>query len=196
MFDDIWKQLFLTLSNNRKMQKNVEMHTKKQNSGCFRNSSCFWFFQLMPLIPMPIKHVRAAKPQRRARFFGNTHFALQKMKKTLNLQVELKSVELVKQCKSHSAFQIPFKIPFKILKELVNITLDKHAPLKKRCVRADQAPFMNKKLSKNIVKTPCPSAPVAILFFFRGLKLNSKISVGKCIKKLNLPGLVDISPGN
>ena len=43
-------------------------------------------------------------------------------------------------------------IPFKILKEPVNITLDKHAPLKKRHVRANQSPSMNKKLSKEIMK--------------------------------------------
>ena len=43
-------------------------------------------------------------------------------------------------------------VPFKILKGLVNITLDKHAPLKKRYVRANQSHFMNKKLSKEIVK--------------------------------------------
>ena len=42
--------------------------------------------------------------------------------------------------------------PFKILKESANITLDKHAPLKKRYVRANQSPFMNKKLSKEIMK--------------------------------------------
>ena len=40
----------------------------------------------------------------------------------------------------------------KILKESVNITLDKHAPLKKRYVRANQSPFMNKKWSKEIMK--------------------------------------------
>ena len=43
-------------------------------------------------------------------------------------------------------------VPFKILKELVNITLDKHAPLKKRYVRANQSAFMNKKSSKEIMK--------------------------------------------
>ena len=42
--------------------------------------------------------------------------------------------------------------PFKILKKSVNITLEKHAPLIKRCVRANQSPFMNKKLSKEIMK--------------------------------------------
>ena len=34
-------------------------------------------------------------------------------------------------------------VPFKILKESVNKTLDNHAPLKKRYVRANQCPFMN-----------------------------------------------------
>ena len=43
-------------------------------------------------------------------------------------------------------------VPFKILKESVNITLDKHAPLKKRYVRANQSPFMNRKLSKEVMK--------------------------------------------
>ena len=43
-------------------------------------------------------------------------------------------------------------VPFKILKESVNITLDKHAPLKKRYARANNSPFMNKKLSKEIMK--------------------------------------------
>ena len=43
-------------------------------------------------------------------------------------------------------------VSFKILKESVNITLDKHAPLKKRYVRANQSPFLNKKLSKEIMK--------------------------------------------
>ena len=42
--------------------------------------------------------------------------------------------------------------PFKILKESVNITHDQHAQLKKRYVRANQSPFMNKKLSKEIMK--------------------------------------------
>ena len=42
-------------------------------------------------------------------------------------------------------------VPFKILKESVNITLDKHPQLKKRYVRANQSPFMNKTLSKEIM---------------------------------------------
>ena len=44
-------------------------------------------------------------------------------------------------------------VPFKIQNESVNITLDKHAPLKKRYVRINQSPFMNKKFSKEIMKT-------------------------------------------
>ena len=40
---------------------------------------------------------------------------------------------------------------FKALKELVNITLDKHAPLKIIYIRVNQSPFMNKKLRKEIM---------------------------------------------
>ena len=43
-------------------------------------------------------------------------------------------------------------VPFKILKESVNITLGKYAPLKKRDVKANQSRFMNKILSKEIMK--------------------------------------------
>ena len=43
-------------------------------------------------------------------------------------------------------------VPFKILKESANITLDKHAPLTKIHVSANQSPFMNKKLRKEIMK--------------------------------------------
>ena len=43
-------------------------------------------------------------------------------------------------------------IPFQVLRESVNVTLDKHAPTKKRYARANQAPYMNKKLSKEIMK--------------------------------------------
>ena len=43
-------------------------------------------------------------------------------------------------------------VPFKILKESVNITFDKHAPLKKRYARANQFSFINKKWSKEIMK--------------------------------------------
>ena len=37
-------------------------------------------------------------------------------------------------------------------KELVNVTLKKHAPTKKQYARANQAPYMNKKLSNEIMK--------------------------------------------
>ena len=43
-------------------------------------------------------------------------------------------------------------VPFKILKKSVNITLDKHVPLKKRYVTANQSPLMNKRLNKKIIK--------------------------------------------
>ena len=43
-------------------------------------------------------------------------------------------------------------IPFQTLRESVNLTLKKHAPTKKRHARATQAPYMNKKLSKEIMK--------------------------------------------
>ena len=55
----------------------------------------------------------------------------------------IKDIELVlsKWCNQQN-------VPFKILKESVNTTLGKHVPLKKRYVRANQSPFMSKKLSK------------------------------------------------
>ena len=34
----------------------------------------------------------------------------------------------------------------------MKVTLEKHAPTKKRYARANQAPYMNKKLSKEIMK--------------------------------------------
>ena len=43
-------------------------------------------------------------------------------------------------------------VPFKILKESVNINLDQNAPLKERYFRANQSLFMKKKLSKEIMK--------------------------------------------
>ena len=43
-------------------------------------------------------------------------------------------------------------VPLKILKESGSITLDKHAPLKKRYVIANQSPFLNSKLSKENMK--------------------------------------------
>ena len=43
-------------------------------------------------------------------------------------------------------------MPFQALRESVNETLEKHALTKKRYARANQAPYMNKKLSKEIMK--------------------------------------------
>ena len=43
-------------------------------------------------------------------------------------------------------------ILFQTLRESVNVTPEKHTPTKKRYARANQAPYMNKKLSKEIMK--------------------------------------------
>ena len=43
-------------------------------------------------------------------------------------------------------------IPSNLFKETVNIILEKHAPTKKKYVRANQAPFITKTLSKEIMK--------------------------------------------
>ena len=43
-------------------------------------------------------------------------------------------------------------IPYSKLRESVNVTLEKHAPSKTRYVRANQAPYMNKKLSRETMK--------------------------------------------
>ena len=39
-------------------------------------------------------------------------------------------------------------VPFQSLRESMNVTPEKHAPTRKRCVRANQAPCMSKNLSK------------------------------------------------
>ena len=41
-------------------------------------------------------------------------------------------------------------IPFQTLRESENVTLEKHAPTKRRYARSNQAPHVNKKLSKEI----------------------------------------------
>ena len=46
-------------------------------------------------------------------------------------------------------------IPFQALRESVNVNLEKHAPTKKWYARANQAPYMSKKLSKEIMKRSC-----------------------------------------
>ena len=42
--------------------------------------------------------------------------------------------------------------PFKTIRESGNVTLEKHAPSKARYTRANQESYMNKKLSKEIMK--------------------------------------------
>ena len=41
---------------------------------------------------------------------------------------------------------------FEFFKRIVDKTLDKYAPIKNRYVRANQAPFMNKRINKEIMK--------------------------------------------
>ena len=43
-------------------------------------------------------------------------------------------------------------IPFQALRKSVNVTLEKHAPTKKRYPRSNQPPIWTKKLSKEIMK--------------------------------------------
>ena len=43
--------------------------------------------------------------------------------------------------------------PFQVLRGSVNATLEKHAPSKARYTRANQAPYMNKRLIKEIMKS-------------------------------------------
>ena len=43
-------------------------------------------------------------------------------------------------------------IPFEALRKSVNVTLEKHAPIRRRFARANQAPCMNKRISKEIMK--------------------------------------------
>ena len=43
-------------------------------------------------------------------------------------------------------------VPFEALRKSVNVTLEKHTPIKTRYSRANQAPYVNKKLSKEIMK--------------------------------------------
>ena len=56
-------------------------------------------------------------------------------------------------CDKHSEFNTETEsIAFDSFKDIVDQTLDKHAPLKMRYVRANQAAFMNKRISKEIMK--------------------------------------------
>ena len=53
-----------------------------------------------------------------------------------------------------SKFDNEKNVPISSLKEIVNRTLEKYAPFKKRCVRANQLPLINKTLSKEIMTRP------------------------------------------
>ena len=46
-------------------------------------------------------------------------------------------------------------IPFQALRKSVNAALEKHSPTKKRYARANQAPYMNKNLSKEAMRRSC-----------------------------------------
>ena len=50
------------------------------------------------------------------------------------------------KCENHE------NLPFTSFKETANVALDIHAPMKQKYVRANQAPFMTKTLSKEIMK--------------------------------------------
>ena len=52
-----------------------------------------------------------------------------------------------------SKYNEPLK--FESFKNIVDKILEKHAPMKKRFVRANQVPFVNKKISKEIMKRSC-----------------------------------------
>ena len=43
-------------------------------------------------------------------------------------------------------------LEFDIFKAVLNETIQKHAPIKQRYVRANQAPFINKTINKEIMK--------------------------------------------
>ena len=49
-------------------------------------------------------------------------------------------------------FELFGNIPSNLFKETVNMIHEKHAPTKKKYVRANQAPFITKTLSKEIMK--------------------------------------------
>ena len=70
-----------------------------------------------------------------------------------NLIIKLSRYLLV-QCRQQKSFNEE-TILFQALRESVNVTLEKHTPTKKRYARANQAPYMNKKLSKEIMKRSC-----------------------------------------
>ena len=59
----------------------------------------------------------------------------------------------MKDLEEHLAKLEPFdNITSNLFKETVNIILENHAPTKKKYVRVNQAPFITKTLSKEIMK--------------------------------------------
>ena len=63
------------------------------------------------------------------------------------------NIEFMKDLEEHlTKFEHFDNIPSNLFKETVNTILEKHAPTKKKYVRANQAPFISKTLSKEIMK--------------------------------------------
>ena len=63
------------------------------------------------------------------------------------------NIEFMKDLEEHlTKFEHFNNIPSNLFKETVNTILEKHAPTKKKYVRANQAPFITKTLSKEIMK--------------------------------------------
>ena len=63
------------------------------------------------------------------------------------------NIEFIKDLEAHlTKFEHFDNIPSHLFREAVNIILEKHAPPKKKHVRANQAPFITKTLSKEIMK--------------------------------------------
>ena len=63
------------------------------------------------------------------------------------------NIEFMKDLEEHlTKFEHFDNIPSNLFKETVNIILEKHAPTKKKYVRTNQAPFITKTLSKEIMK--------------------------------------------
>ena len=63
------------------------------------------------------------------------------------------NIEFMKDLEEHlTKFEHLANIPSNLFKETLNIILEKHAPTKKKYVRANQVPFITKTLSKEIMK--------------------------------------------
>ena len=63
------------------------------------------------------------------------------------------NIEFMKDLEEHlTKFEHFDNIPSNLFKENVNTILEKHAPTTKKYVRANQAPFISKTLSKEIMK--------------------------------------------